>query len=146
MYDPPELVKAIEAADSSTRKSIMAESRVRRGEQGRNAHEPDVVAPSCWWLELHSGKDTIAKKFAQARTDLQKHHDRGGKFWRKAAVIHRARGARTVTATMTMVDLADSVNTGAGAPIEYADDMVTMNYETFLKVLRCEDGRPDTPR
>ena len=74
IYDLPELVEAIELADASTRKKFMKSSHVRRGEQGQGAHEPDLVTPDRYWMELQnasgSNHNPLAK-LAQAERDAK---------------------------------------------------------------------------
>jgi len=138
VYDTPELCARIAAATNADRKKHMSESSVRRGEQGRNAHEPDIVAPCPWWFELHTGTQSLGKKLEQARDDAELHHRRGGRRWTKAVAVHRAKGSQNITASMMLSDLLKTIGVTSRLDIEMP---VTVDFYDFLELLRLEKER-----
>jgi len=139
IYDLPEVVEAIEAADNTQRKKAMAGSRVRRGEQGRNAYEPDVIAPCEWWFELQT-TDGIEpeRKLAQAKRDLLVYRGRieDGPWRRPVAICHQ-KAARSIVACLEFRDLVEG--SGGGFPLgcyPWAAMAVRIDYQDFLRILR----------
>ena len=139
IYDKPDLVKAIEAADSTQRKKLMSQSWVRRGEQGRDAYEPDVIAPCEWWMELQNGESrTPEAKLAQAKRDLAVYRGRNADGpWRRPVAIYHHKGARSIIVCLELHDLLEGA--GGVMPLgarEIADLEVRIDYQEFLKILR----------
>lgn len=141
IYDAPEVLAAIAAADRKTLKAAMAGTTVRRGEQGRNAHEPDVIAPCSWWMELQdSATISPEAKLRQAERDLAMHWRRADgpseRRWTRPVAICHQRGARSAVACMRLADL---VRCCGGEFPETKDQgylPVRIEYEDFLKILR----------
>lgn len=145
IYDPPELNEQIEKADNKIIKKILGKSCVRRGEQGKNAHEPDIVAPCDWWLELEDGGSKGPdNKLNQALRDLKEHsqsHISGR--WRRAVAICHAKGSTKTTATMTLEHFIESFSLiSIIKPFDRFESIrrhrVTINYEAFLELLTIE--------
>jgi len=139
IFDPPELVEAIKAAGNTDRKRLMSESVVRRGDQAKNAREPDIVVRgSAWWFELQdAAHPTPLAKLQQAERDMGRAIARGSETWSRPVAICHKMQSRSITVTMRFATLAAA----CGMVMFYAarrlpSFAVTIDYDDLLALLR----------
>jgi hypothetical protein len=135
IYDPPSLLDRLAGATPHNRQSILKESSVQRGQQARGAHEPDVITPSPWWMELqwasrqsHNPK----KKLAQAVRDVMDQEDCR---WTRPVAICQEKGSHTPIVRLFLSDLAKAA---AGMP--WGGIEITLDFEAFWEILCHENN------
>lgn len=159
ILDPPHVSKAISEAQGllkgypskATRSTATSEikrlqklSSVRRGEQGRGAHEPDIVTATDWWIEVSRRADVSPfGKLAQAERDVGAAIVAGQDSWTRPVAVWRRTGSPVVLVALRLVHLAGVAGDDAevlldGSPV--SDVPVMVEYEWFLKVIRLEYG------
>lgn len=142
IYDPINLCMQINEAKGKEYFRLLKQSSVRRGEQGRGAHEPDVVTPTTWWLELQwasSASFDPMKKFNQALRDI-KDHD-GKKQWIRPVSICQRKHISKITVLLYLSDLITAVNDVSREtliPSKIKNTIINIKYEDFLEILRIE--------
>lgn len=145
ILDPPELTDRIQKAESpAERRAAMQRSCVRRGQQSAGAHEPDIVTPTPFWIEVTRQQgDAAVKKLSQAVGDLEAAHLAGKWDWRFPAAVCRKTGSPTINVCLRLGDLMEVVcATGAGEahPVDqrFRGLPVVISYHGFLELLEKE--------
>ena len=147
---PPEmkankiLAKARRSEWTRELRRLQSLSSSRRGEQGRGAHEPDVVSPLVWWIECSRRKDLGAVgKLAQAERELAAAGKAGkDKQWSRPVAVYRKTGTSTITVAMLLIDLVEAVGDGLFLAAGWSWSLpVVISYETFLKLVEDEHAR-----
>lgn len=141
--------EAKEIRSEATRelRALQKQSAIRRGEQGRGAHEPDVVSPTSWWLELARRKEpnAVQMKLAQGQRDLEAAAAAGkARTWQKAAALHRKTGSHQIVVALALADLVEAAGDGLFAAEAWTWEIpVVISYDHFLKLVEEEHDRSD---
>jgi hypothetical protein len=109
-------------------------SQIRRGQQGRGAHEPDVVSPTHWWIETgRLGDGALAAKLAQGERDATPP-------WTTPVAIVRQTGSPVIRAMLRLDSLIEALgeDTGWAVPQWSWDIPVVIPYERWLEVVKRE--------
>jgi hypothetical protein len=139
--------KAAEIRSEATKdlRALQKLSAIRRGEQGRGAHEPDVVSPTSWWLEIARKKDpnAVHDKLAQGQRDLDAAAAAGKSgTWSRVAALHRRTGTPQIVVALELADLVEAAGDGLFAAAPWAWKLpVVIGYDQFLKLVKEEHAR-----
>lgn len=158
ILDPRDLTRAIkEASDrlkgnpgteqraeaTRTIKSLQKRSCVRRGEQGRGAHEPDIVTPTPWWIEV-SRRSAVSPlgKLAQAERDVFSAVEVGELRWTRPVALWRKTGSHEIIAALSFAHLIEAcTDQWIDALPEWTSDLpVMLEYKRFLDLVEHEHG------
>ncbi len=142
---PADHAKVIRSEGTKELRAIQKQSLIRRGEQGRGAHEPDVVTRTAWWLELARRKepDAVQMKLAQGQRDLGEAKVVGkAQTWRRVAAIHRRTGSPVIVVALELADLVEAAGDGMFDALPWVWELpVVISYKAFLKLLEDEHAR-----
>jgi hypothetical protein len=147
---PPEmkankaLAKARRSEWTTELKRLQKLSAFRRGEQGRGAHEPDVVTPLVWWIECSRRTDLGALgKLAQAQVELGEARKAGkAKQWSRPVAVYRKTGSPKITVALELADLVECSGDGMFDAMPWVWELpVVIPYDAFLKLVEDEHAR-----
>lgn len=130
------------SAATKEHKRLLKLSAIRRGEQGRGAHEPDVVTPTDWWLEIgRRGDDSPLGKLAQAQRDSAEAVE-VGKPWRRPVAVVRKTGSPKIKVALELAHLLEAAGDGMFDAEEWVWELpVVISYKAFLKLVEDEHAR-----
>lgn len=142
---PKKEATVLRSAVTRELRRIQKLSLIRRGEQGRGAHEPDVVSSTVWWLEIARRKEpnAVQMKLAQGQTDLRAAKDAGkARTWTRVAAVHRRTGSPLIVVALELADLLEAAGDGMfHAPPWVWELPVVISYKAFLKLVEDEHAR-----
>jgi hypothetical protein len=138
---PKETAAAIRSETTKKLRHLQGLSQIKRGEQRRGAHEPDVVSPTSWWIEVsRRGDPGPLGKLAQAERELKAARKAGKEQWTRPVACYRKTGSPTITVALWLDDLMEAL----GAPILWTTPQwswnlpVVIGYDWFLKLVEDE--------
>lgn len=147
IYDPPDLVSKIAQATKQTRQRYQKLSVVRRGEQGKGAHEPDVCTPSKWWFECQWASDATYNprgKLGQAVRDLEFYATEEVLLpWTKPCSVCQKKNSQRIEVFLFLNDYIDAINPDLKemVPTELLNVIINIDFEVFKRLLRYERAR-----
>lgn len=129
--DPPHLTDQLRKSEPGERSRLLRTSHVRRGQQARGAHEPDIVTPTPWWFEVARRQaECVLNKLSQAERDIVPP-------WLWPVAIWRKTGSPTITVAMRLSSLLGAVGEASDFALpEWAWDLpVVIEYHAFLRIV-----------